>query len=188
MPLLPRPSSKATDRALVVSERHDPTLPAILEFQSPSTAIINYPVPRRAQYTAWLVASMFAACVITIGIIKVDQVVTAQAIVVSKDSTLVVQPMETSIVRSIDVNAGEAVHAGQVLARLDPTFSAADLGADAGQVANYQAQVDRMQAEVPGQAVHLYRARPESVAPGGNLCPAQVAIRFLAGRLQAEGR
>ena len=35
-----------------------------------------------------------------------------------------------------------------MLARLDPTFTAADLGADAGQVANYQAQVERMQAEV----------------------------------------
>jgi HlyD family secretion protein len=148
MPLLPRPSSKATDRALVVAERRDPTLPAILEFQSPSTAIINYPVPRKAQHTAWLVTSMFVACVAAMAIIKVDQVVTAQAIVVSRDPTLVVQPMETSIVRSIDVRAGESVHAGQVLARLDPTFTAADLGADAGQVANYQAQVERMQAEV----------------------------------------
>ncbi len=148
MQLLPPPSSKATDRALVVAERHDPTLPVILEFQSPSTAIINYPVPRRAQHTAWLVTSMFVACVVAMGVIKVDQVVTAPSIVVSKDPTLVVQPMETSIVRSIEVHPGEAVHAGQVLARLDPTFSAADLGADAGQVANYQAQVERMQAEV----------------------------------------
>ena len=47
MQLLPRPSSKATDRpeatgrALVIADRHDPTLPVILEFQSPSTAIIN---------------------------------------------------------------------------------------------------------------------------------------------------
>ncbi|HEY3845846.1 MAG TPA: HlyD family type I secretion periplasmic adaptor subunit [Acetobacteraceae bacterium] len=160
MQLLPRPSSKATDRspatdrsransrALAIAERHDPTLPAILEFQSPSTAIINYPVPRRAQHTAWLVTSMFTACVIAMGLIKVDRVVTGQAIVVSKDPTLVVQPMETSIVRSIDVQQGEAVHAGQVLARLDPTFTSADLSADAGQVANYQAQVERMQAEV----------------------------------------
>ncbi len=148
MPLLPRPSSKATERALVVSERHDPTLPAILEFQSPSTAIINFPVPRKAQHTAWIVTSMFVAWVVAMLVIKVDQVVTGQAIVVSKDPTLVVQPMETSIVRSIEVHPGEAVRAGQVIARLDPTFTAADLGADAGQVANYQAQVERMQAEV----------------------------------------
>jgi hemolysin D len=148
MPLLPRRSSKATDRALVIAERHDPTLPAILEFQSPSTAIINYPVPRRAQHTAWLVSSMFVACLIAMAVFKVDRVVTATAKVVSKNSTLVVQPLETAIVRSIDVHTGEAVHAGQVLARLDPTFAAADLGADANQVASYQAQVERMQAEV----------------------------------------
>jgi hemolysin D len=154
MQLLPRPSSKATDRsqstgrALALAERHDPTLPAILEFQSPSTAIIGYPIPRRAQHTAWLVTSMFLACIVAMGIIKVDQVVTGVAKVVSKDPTLVVQPMETAIVRTIEVHPGEAVHAGQVLARLDPTFTAADLGADAGQVANYQAQVERMQAEV----------------------------------------
>jgi len=148
MQLLPRPSSKATDRALVVAERHDPTLPAILEFQSPSTAIVNYPIPRRAQHTAWVITSMFVACVIAMGVIKVDRVVTAQAKVVSKNPTLVVQPLDTSIVRSIDVTEGEAVHAGQVLARLDPTFAAADLGASAAQVSSLQAQVVRMQAEV----------------------------------------
>ena len=39
MPLLPRPSSKAI--STVVADRDDPTLPVILEFQSPSTAIIT---------------------------------------------------------------------------------------------------------------------------------------------------
>ncbi|HVC61740.1 MAG TPA: HlyD family type I secretion periplasmic adaptor subunit [Acetobacteraceae bacterium] len=148
MQLLPRPSSKATDRAVVVAERHDPTLPAILEFQSPSTAIINYPIPRNAQHTAWVITSMFVAGVIAMGVIRIDQVVTAPAKVVSRSPTLVVQPLETSIIRSIDVHEGEAVHAGQVLARLDPTFAAADLGASAAQVASLQAQVMRMQAEV----------------------------------------
>jgi HlyD family secretion protein len=148
MQRLPPPSSKATERALAIPERNDPTLPAILEFQSPSTAIINAPIPRAAQYTAWLISSMFIACVIAMGLIRIDQVVTAPAKVVSKSPTLVVQPLETSIVRSIDVREGEAVHAGQVLARLDPTFAAADLGASAAQVASLQAQVERMQAEV----------------------------------------
>jgi len=51
-------------------------------------------------------------------------------------------------VRSIEVHVGEAVHAGQVLARLDPTFAAADVGATAAQVSALQAQVSRMQAEM----------------------------------------
>ena len=44
MPLSPRPSSKAI--STVVEDRSDPTLPVILEFQSPSTAITTAPVPR----------------------------------------------------------------------------------------------------------------------------------------------
>ena len=69
-------------------------------------------------------------------------------VVIARDSTIVVQPMEISIVRSIDVNVGDVVHAGQVLARLDPTFAAADMGALATQVSSLQAQVSRMQAEM----------------------------------------
>ena len=91
---------------------------------------------------------MVAAFIAAAALIKVDSVVTAQGEVMSKKSTLVVQPLETSIVREIDVHVGEKVHKGQVLARLDPTFAAADLSAQRAQVSNLQAQVARMQAEV----------------------------------------
>jgi HlyD family secretion protein len=63
----------------------------------------------------------------------------------------VLQPLEASIVRSIDVHEGEQVQAGQVLAHLDPTFAAADVGALAAQVATLQAQVSRLQAEADGK-------------------------------------
>ncbi len=146
MPLLPRPSSKAI--STVSADRLDPTLPAILEYQSPSTAIINMPMPRIARGLTWTISSMIIILIVAISVIKVDRVVSAQGLVIARAPTLVVQPLETSIVRSIDVNVGEMVHAGQVLARLDPTFAAADLGALAAQVSAFQAQVSRMQAEL----------------------------------------
>lgn len=148
MPLPPQPSSRATSRALAIADRSDPTLPAILEFQSPSTAVVNAPIPLGARRVTWIITSMFVLMVIAMGVIHVDQVVTAQGIVISKNSNIVVQPLETAIVRSIDVHSGEQVHAGQILARLDPTFAAADLGASVAQVNSLQAQVARMQAEV----------------------------------------
>ncbi|MDR3538442.1 MAG: HlyD family type I secretion periplasmic adaptor subunit [Acetobacteraceae bacterium] len=146
MQLSPRPSPKAISTA--VAERHDPALPVILEFQSPSSAILNTPIPPIARRISWIIGSMVLAAMAATGMIKVDQVVTAPGRVVSRSATLVVQPLETAIVRSIDVTEGETVHAGQVLARLDPTFAAADLGAMAAQVSTLQAQVSRMQAEV----------------------------------------
>ena len=138
-------------RSLVVAESKDPVLPAVLEFQSPSTAITAAPVPRAARTTIWIVGGLFAASVVAMALIKIDQVVTAPGVVVSVTPTMVVQPLDTSIVRSIEVHEGEAVRAGQVLARLDPTFATADLGSLVEQVSALQAQVARMQAEVDGR-------------------------------------
>jgi len=146
MPRSPRPSSKAIS-TVVVEDRNDPTLPVILEFQMPSTTITTAPVPRSARHIVWIIASMFAAILLAMGLIKVDRVVTAQGRVVSQAATLVLQPLETSVVRSIDVHEGQPVQAGQVLARLDPTFAVADVGQYAAQVSTYQAQVSRLQAE-----------------------------------------
>lgn len=132
------------------ARRSDPALPTILEFQQPSTAVINAPIPRSAQGTVWVVASLLIAIIAAAGIIRVDQVVTANGEVVSRAPTLLVQPLETAIVRKIDVRVGQKVHAGQVLARLDPTFAAADVSALASQVATLEAEVTRLQAEAGG--------------------------------------
>ena len=145
MPRSPQISDKALSTQVA---GRDPTLPVILEYQSPSTAIVNAPVPRIARGISWTVASLVAACFIAMTVIKVDKVVTASGKVVARSATIVVQPLETSIVRSIEVREGDQVRAGQVLARLDPTFAAADLETLKGQVATYHAQVERMTAEI----------------------------------------
>jgi membrane fusion protein, hemolysin D len=144
MPYLPARSPEAARTAI---GGDDAVLPTILEFQSPSTAIIAAPTPRWARGTTWVVTSLFAAFLVAMGAIPLDRVVTARGKVVSRAPTLVVQPLETSIVRSIDVTEGQSVHAGEVLARLDPTFAAADAGALASQVAALEAEVSRLQAE-----------------------------------------
>ena len=137
--------------ALFGSKKNDPTLPVILEFQQPSTAIINAPIPRSAQRIVWTVASMVAALIAIAGVLPVDQVVTARGIVVSQAPTILVQPLETSIVRSIDVREGQRVRAGDVLARLDPTFAEADLVALEDQANSLEAEVARLRAEADGQ-------------------------------------
>jgi HlyD family secretion protein len=146
MQLLPRPSSKAI--STTSPDRLDPTLPVILEYQSPSSAIIKMPMPPIARGFTLTISSMIAVLIILAAVVKVDQVVTANGVVISQAPTIVVQPLETSIVRSIDVSVGDVVHAGQILARLDPTFAAADMGALVAQVSGLQAQVSRMQAEM----------------------------------------
>ncbi len=158
MPRSPQTSSTAI--STVVAGRGDPTLPVILEYQSPSTAIVNAPVPRIARGVSWTVGSMVLLCFAAMTVIKVDKVVTAQGKVIPRAATMVVQPLETSIVRSIDVHEGEQVHAGQILARLDPTFAAADLEALKSQVAAYSAQVARLQAEMDNRTFNYSGSDP----------------------------
>ena len=158
MPRSPQTSSTAISTA--VADRGDPTLPIILEYQSPSTAIVNAPMPRIARGMSWTIATMVIACFVAAWVIKIDKVVTAQGKVVGQSPTIVVQPLETAIIRSIDVSVGEPVHAGQVLARLDPTFAAADLEALKGQVATSSAQVARMQSEVENRPFNYAGSDP----------------------------
>ena len=148
--------TRPTANALALPDRRskvdDPTLPAILEFQWPSTAIVNAPVPRSARGIVWIVASMVLAIVAAMAIIPVDQVVTARGIVVSQSPTILVQPLETAIVRSIDVREGQVVRAGELLARLDPTFASADLATLQTQAQSLEAEVARLEAEAEGKA------------------------------------
>ena len=121
---------------------------ALLEFQSPTTELIARPVPLRGRVTTWVVFAMVASVLAVAGVMPVDRVVTANGRVISRAGTLVVQPLETSIVRSILVQGGQVVHAGQTLARLDPTFTAADVGTYQAQATSLAAEVDRLRDEV----------------------------------------
>lgn len=149
MQLSLQPSPKAIEPGR--KRRQDAALPVLLEFQSPSAAILAAPVPRAARGTIWIITSLFFACLLPMGLIPIDKVVTAQGKVVSQAPTIVVQPLETAIVRSINVREGQKVRAGEILARLDPTFAAADVGALQNQVSSLQAEVSRLQAEAEGK-------------------------------------
>jgi HlyD family secretion protein len=124
---------------------------AVLEFQSPTAALIATPVPRSTRsVTLWVgfgvIAMMAAACVI-----KTDKIVTGQGSLASTDPTVQIQPLQTAIVHSILVHPGQLVHKGDLLAELDPTFSSADMQADQEQVESYTAQIDRLKAQLAGK-------------------------------------
>ena len=95
-------------------------------------ALIDYdfhsalaPPPRR-RVVLWLMALLFAAAAIGLALARVDIVVSANGRLVTSESEIVVQPLETSVVRGIAVRMGDRVKAGQILATLDPTFTEAD--------------------------------------------------------------
>ena len=138
-------------------------LTTLLEFQSPSAALAVAPVRVGARGTTWVVCSLVAACGAAMGLIPIDKVVTAPGRIVSEAPTVMVQPLETAIVRSIDVREGEVVRRGQILARLDPTFATADQASLQAQVSSLGAEVARLQAEATGTPYHAPDTSPEAV-------------------------
>ena len=67
---------------------------------------------------------------------------------------MVVQPLDTAIVREINVTEGQIVHKGDLLARLDPTFTTSDRTAMGQQASSLRAEVARLTAEASGTDYH----------------------------------
>ncbi len=121
---------------------------AVLEFQSPTLSLIARPAPLSARMTTWLLSSLVIATFVIFGIVPVDRLVTAPAVILAQSPNVIVQPLETAIVRKIFVKEGQTVKKGELLAELDPTFARSDDKATTAQMESLRAQVTRMKAEL----------------------------------------
>lgn len=108
------------------------------------------PVPVSARWTLYLLAFFVVAALVWACLAKVDRIVTAQGKISSVQENLVVQPMETSIIKEIHVSLGQRVEAGQVLVTLDPTFAEAGLEEQAKRYQSLRAAVWRLESETDG--------------------------------------
>ena len=138
-------------RSLSTAAAPDEVAPILLEFESPSAALLAEVVPARSRYTLWVLVSMFMALLVVACTFPIDRVVTSPGKVTTTAPNVVMQPLETSIVRSIDVREGQLVHAGDLLARLDPTFSGSDSTNLQAQAASLTAEVERLRDELDGK-------------------------------------
>lgn len=106
--------------------------------------------PPKRRLVLWLMALLFAAAGGGLALARVDIVVSANGRLATTESEIVVQPLETSVVRAIAVRMGDRVRAGQVLATLDPTFTEADEAELSAKLRRLQAAHDRIAAELAG--------------------------------------
>lgn len=124
---------------------------ALAGFSGPSRAIAEAPLPAGAGLVPWLVAALLVALVGLAALVPIERIVIARGRVVAESPPIVVQPLETAVLRSLDVREGDRVEAGARLATLDPTFPDADVGQLARRVAGLAAEVARLEAEVEGR-------------------------------------
>lgn len=106
--------------------------------------------PPLARATLKVLAAMVAIAIAASAVTRVDRVVIAPGKLVTSAPTIVVQPLETSVVRSIDVKVGDRVAKGTQLGTFDPTFVAADVNQLRSEVEASGAHAARLEAEMDG--------------------------------------
>ena len=138
------------------SFRSDPTLRSnaapdriVRLFQSETAEIIEAPEPFGVRATLYVVGAFFVAAILVALFTRLDRVVTSNSgNIVTTQPTVVLQALDPSLIKTIEVREGQRVAAGDVLATLDPTFAAADVGALKQQIASLDAQIARCEAEL----------------------------------------
>ncbi|WP_229414458.1 HlyD family type I secretion periplasmic adaptor subunit [Zemynaea arenosa] len=146
------------------------------EFLPDADEIELRPLPRFTRITLPLLLAALVAALLWATFSEVDEVVVASGRLINPLPNIVVQPLETAIVQSIDVRIGQVVHKGDRLATLDPTFAAADEQQLAARLKSLETQTTDLQAELQG-----------GTAPSG-AAAATDSDSLLQSRLSAERR
>jgi HlyD family secretion protein len=126
--------------------------PTDVEFLPDADEIERRPLPPYARITVHALAAMLVCFLAWASFAEIDEVVKAQGRLATPLSNIVVQPIETSIIRSIDVRVGQVVKKGERLATLDPTDADADQAQLRLKFDSLDTQVKRLNAELAGKA------------------------------------
>lgn len=128
------------------------SLQTVKEYQSAVAELREGPEPRSARLTIHTLAAMVIALLLVLTLGRTDRIVSSEhgGQLVTAEPETVVQPLDSSIIKTIDVREGDRVAKGQLLATLDPTIAAASVDQLRSQVNQYTAQIARDQAEITG--------------------------------------
>ena len=125
------------------------SLATVRQFQSETDAIREESEPLIARATLFVLSAFMVAIVAVMCLTQVDRVITSlSGKIVPVGQINVLQALDPSIIKTIDVREGEQVQPGQLLATLDATFTSADLTQAKLQIASLDTQVARDEAEL----------------------------------------
>ena len=123
-----------------------------IEFLPDADAIERGPLPRFVRITLHVLLGAFITFIIWASLSTVEKIVIAKGRLVSPQGNIVMQPLETAIIQKINVQAGQVVRKGEVLATLDPTFTQADEAQLRSRLQSLDTQIGGLRAELDGKA------------------------------------
>lgn len=124
-----------------------------IEFLPDADEIERRPLPVGARITLHALVLAMVAFFVWATVSEVDLVVVAKGRLVTPLPNIIVQPLETSIIQTIDVRPGQVVRKGDRLATLDPTFTQADEKQLRNRLESLNTQWAGLDAELNGESV-----------------------------------
>lgn len=121
----------------------------------------------RSSLVVWLIAALLGGFTLWASVFSLDEVSTGSGTIVPSSREQVIQSLEGGILVSLDVQEGDLVEAGQVLAQLDRTRSESAVQESASRMLAAKAEAARLSAEVNGTPLSFpedVQALPELVA------------------------
>lgn len=143
----------------------------VIEYLPDADEIERSPVPRFAQVTMHVLLLSFASFALWASVSQLDQVVVAQGRLVNPLPNVVIQPLETSIIQSVDVRVGQVVKKGESLATLDATFVQADEMQLRTRLGSLQTQIQGLEQELSGAS-----AQAKAVANADDVLQANLLL------------
>jgi len=107
------------------------------------------PLPR-ASLVIWIIGIGLLILLLWAGLFQLEEVSTGTGKVIPSSKEQVIQSLDGGILTKLDVQEGDIVEKGQVLAQLDPTRFESNVGESQSLLISAQATAARLRAEVNG--------------------------------------
>jgi len=124
----------------------------VVDFLPDADEIERSPLPRLAQITLHVLLVTLISFLLWASLSEIDQVVVAPGRLVTPLPNIIVQPLESAIILSLDVRIGQVVKKGERLATLDPTFTEADQSQLRSRLSSLDTQSQRLESELSGKS------------------------------------
>lgn len=123
----------------------------VVDFQSDALELANRPLPLLIRLGVWLPLVIVVLAIVWAMLAKTDVVVQGGGKLVTNLSTIIMKPLDRSVIESIDVKIGDVVKKDQVLITFDPEINQAEAERLANEIAALEAQRERLTAEFNGR-------------------------------------
>ncbi|MBE6359710.1 MAG: HlyD family type I secretion periplasmic adaptor subunit [Lentisphaerae bacterium] len=131
-----------------MSDKNNEKIPAkVVDFLPDALEIKHEKLPARIKFGVWIPFIVLAGAIVWACLAKTDVVVRGNGKLVTDLPTIVMKPLERSVIQKINVKIGDIVKKDDILITFDPAINTAEAERLKNEISAYEAHLARLQSE-----------------------------------------